>query len=129
MNSQFLSHNKFMQLAAIDRPSVKGSKPMPVSEVKPVRCVEFDRQYTSAGIMFEPLKGRRMFFYYAVVRWGDADDSELVIITDTHRVVVRGCRLGSLADGVPGTKDQVGTRRFQCGTDVGPGRRIGHSDC
>jgi len=72
---------------------------MPVSSPRAVRCVEIDRQYVSTGVMFEPLQGRRMFFYYSVIRWGDSDESELVIITDTHRVIVRGCRLGSLGDG------------------------------
>ena len=72
---------------------------MPVSTPKAGRCVEIDRQYVSTGVMFEPLKGHRMFFYYSVIRWGDSDETELVIITDTHRVIVRGCRLGSLGDG------------------------------
>ena len=71
---------------------------MPVTDSKPVKCFEVDRQYISTGVMFEPLKDSRMFFYYSVIRFGRADNSELVVMTDTHRVIIRGARLGSLAD-------------------------------
>jgi hypothetical protein len=87
-----------MQLAAIDRPSSRGNKPMPISDSKAVKCVEVDRQFISTGVMFEPLQDSRMFFYYTVIRFGRADNTELVLMTDTHRVIIRGARLWSLAD-------------------------------
>lgn len=71
---------------------------MPVTDSKAVKCVEVDRQYIATGVMFEPLKDSRMFFYYSVIRFGRSDNTELVVMTDTHRVIIRGARLGSLAD-------------------------------
>lgn len=70
---------------------------MPVNALSG-KCIEIEHQHLATGLMLEPLRESRVFFFYGVIRFGACDSKEIIVMTDTHRVVIRGARLDSLAD-------------------------------
>src|SRR5277367_3656442 len=68
------------------------------------RSVYIDQQYTQPGVVFEPQKERKKAFLYGSFMWCEGDDEEVVIMFSTHRVILRGKRLGLLPEQFSGKK-------------------------
>ena len=68
------------------------------------KSVILDHEFASPGVVFEPLKDLKMGFLYGSYQWSQASESEVVIMFITHRVILRGKRLGSLPDEFSGQK-------------------------
>ena len=68
------------------------------------KSVLLDQEFASPGVVFEPLKGRKISFLYGSYQWSEGEDNEVVVMFSTHRVILRGKRLGSLPDEFSGQK-------------------------
>ena len=67
-------------------------------------AVLLDQEFATTGVVFEPLKDLKMGFLYGSYQWSQASESEVVIMFITHRVILRGKRLGTLPDDFGGQK-------------------------
>lgn len=63
-----------------------------------VTSVYLDKEYASPGVVFEPLQERKMSFLYGTYQWCEGDESEVVVMFTTHRVIIRGKRLDHLPE-------------------------------
>ncbi len=62
------------------------------------KSVYLDQEYASPGVLFEPLKERKKGFLYGSFIWCEGDEEEVVVMFSTHRVIIRGSRLGHLPE-------------------------------
>src|SRR5438045_69671 len=62
------------------------------------RCVQLDREFASPSVVFEPLKEKKSSFLYGTFQWCEGNESEVVVMFTTHRVIIRGKRLDPLPD-------------------------------
>lgn len=62
------------------------------------KSVQIDREFASPGVVFEPLKECKQSFPYSSFQWCEGNESEVVVMFATHRVLIKGKRLESLPD-------------------------------
>lgn len=62
------------------------------------KSVYVDREFASPGVVFEPLKEHKQSFPYSSFQWCEGNESEVVVMFSTHRVIIKGKRLDSLPD-------------------------------
>jgi hypothetical protein len=63
-----------------------------------VKSVYLDQEFASPGVVFEPLKERKHGFLYGSYQWCEGNESEIVVMFSTHRVILRGKRLDHLPE-------------------------------
>ncbi len=73
-----------------------GSRPLP--GIESVKSVQLDREFASPGVVFEPLKESKQSFPYSSFQWCTGNESEVLVMFTTHRVMIKGKRLDSLPD-------------------------------
>jgi hypothetical protein len=73
---------------------------------KPVaaKSVYLDQEFASTGVVFEPIKERKMSFLYGSYQWSEGDETEVIVMFSTHRVILRGKRLDHLPEQFSGQK-------------------------
>src|SRR5256885_1917977 len=69
-----------------------------------VKSVYIDQEFASPGVVFEPLKERKMSFLYGSYHWSEGDEAEVVVMFSSHRVILRGKRLDHLPEQFSGQK-------------------------
>ena len=69
-----------------------------------VKSVYLDQEFAAPGVVFEPLKDRKKSFLYGSFQWCEGDESEVVVMFSTHRVILRGKRLGHLPEDFSGQR-------------------------
>ena len=82
----------------------KGKGETALEKAAAVKSIYLDQEYASPGVLFEPLKERKKGFLYGSFQWCEGDDSEVVVMFSTHRVILRGKRLGSLPEEFSGQR-------------------------
>ena len=82
--------------------SEKGDKALEKGSA--VKSVYLDQEFASPGVVFEPLKDRKKSFLYGTFQWCEGDESEVVVMFTTHRVILRGKRLGHLPEDFSGQR-------------------------
>src|SRR5258708_1538879 len=70
----------------------------PLEKAAAVKSVYLDQEFASPGVVFEPLKERKMSFLYGSYQWSEGDEAEVVVMFSTHRVILRGKRLDHLPE-------------------------------
>jgi len=75
-----------------------------VDSVTAPKSVYLDKEFASPGVVFEPLKDRKKSFLYGSFQWCEGDDEEVIIMFSTHRVILKGKRLGHLPEEFSGQK-------------------------
>jgi len=75
-----------------------------LESIRATKSVFLDQEYTSPGVVFEPLKERKQGFLYGTYQWCEGDESEVVVMFTTHRVIIRGKRLDDLPEQFSGQK-------------------------
>jgi len=68
------------------------------------KSVYLEQEFATTGILFEPLKDRKKGFLYASFLWCEGDDEEVIAMFSTHRVIIRGVRLGHLPEQFTGQR-------------------------
>lgn len=69
-----------------------------------VKSVYLDQEFASTGVVFEPIKDRKMSFLYGSYQWSEGDEAEVIVMFSTHRVILRGKRLDHLPEQFSGQK-------------------------
>ena len=77
-------------------PKDKGE--LELENIRATKSVFLDQEYASPGVVFEPLKERKQGFLYGTYQWCEGDESEVVVMFTTHRVIIRGKRLDDLPE-------------------------------
>ena len=80
----------------------KGEKPLEKGAA--VKSVYLDQEFAAPGVVFEPLKDRKKSFLYGSFQWCEGDESEVIVMFSTHRVILRGKRLGHLPEDFSGQR-------------------------
>jgi hypothetical protein len=75
-----------------------------LERIAATKSVYLDQEYASPGVLFEPLKERKKGFLYGSFMWCEGDDSEVIVMFTTHRVILRGKRLDHLPEDFTGQK-------------------------
>jgi hypothetical protein len=87
-----------LQLSAIKRPDLLSARGKPLQGIESGKSVQLDREFASPGVVFEPLKERKQSFPYSSFQWCEGNESEVIVMFATHRVIVKGKHLESLPD-------------------------------
>lgn len=77
--------------------SARGNAPL-AAGIESGKSVQFDREFASPGVVFEPLKERKQSFPYSSFQWCIGNESEVTVKFTTHLVTIKGKRLESLPD-------------------------------
>jgi hypothetical protein len=75
-----------------------------LESITATKSVYLDQQFACPGIVFEPLKNRKHSFLYSTYLWSEGDESEVVVMFTTHRVIIKGNRLDRLPEDFSGQK-------------------------
>lgn len=67
---------------------------MPIVE----KSLHLERESVSPGVVFEPLKGCRQSFLYGTFQWCEGNESQVMVMFTTHRVIIKGKHLDLLPD-------------------------------